>query len=306
MGEDGRGMRTLAARAVTLCICAALAACGSRGPQDPNPQVYGLHDRVPEGGGRYKVGDPYQIGGQWFRPREDPSYNRTGVASWYGEYFHGRKTANGEWYDMNRMSAAHPTLPLPVYARVTNIQNGRSLVVRVNDRGPFKHDRIIDLSKGAATRLGMLNAGTAQVRVTYLANAPLSGDPPDMQAIGQRNSWGSPFWTASAGQGEGAGEAPIVTGAIDPAPAGGAGQSPRTILPSGFYVQAAAFANATRAETLAAELAHLGSFAVLPAEVAGDTYYRVRVGPVASLAEAEEVLGRLSGAGIADGRIVEE
>jgi rare lipoprotein A len=131
---------------------------------------------VPKGGGRYLVGQPYEIAGQTYQPREDPSYDHTGQASWYGELFHGRRTANGEIYDMDRLSAAHPTLPLPVYAQVTNLQNGRSVVVRVNDRGPFKHDRIIDLSRRSADVLGFRRRGTAPVRVKYLRRAPLSGD----------------------------------------------------------------------------------------------------------------------------------
>ena len=122
------------------------------------------------------VGEPYDVAGVKYYPREDPSYDRTGRASWYGELFHGRRTANGEIYDMDRLSAAHPTLPLPVYAQVTNLQNGRSIVVRVNDRGPFANDRVIDLSRRSADALGFRRRGTADVRVKYLRRAPLSGD----------------------------------------------------------------------------------------------------------------------------------
>ena len=105
-----------------------------------------------------------------------PRYDRRGWASWYGELFHGRRTANGEIYDMDRLSAAHPTLPLPVYAQVTNLKNGRTIVVRINDRGPFANDRIIDLSRRSAEALGFRRQGTAPVRVRYLQRAPLSGD----------------------------------------------------------------------------------------------------------------------------------
>ena len=100
------------------------------------------------------IGKPYQVGGIWYTPREEPGYNRVGRASWYGELFHGRRTANGEIYDMDRLSAASPTLPLPVYAQVTNLTNGRTIVVRVNDRGPYANDRIIDLSRRSAEVLG--------------------------------------------------------------------------------------------------------------------------------------------------------
>ncbi len=129
---------------------------------------------VPKGGGHYKVGKPYQIAGKWYRPRAQPNYDRVGMASWYGDLFHGRKTANGEIYDMGDMTAAHPTLPLPSIVRVTNLANGRSVVVRVNDRGPYKQNRVIDLSKRAADQLGYTKKGIAKVRVQFLRPAPLS------------------------------------------------------------------------------------------------------------------------------------
>ncbi|WP_332065558.1 septal ring lytic transglycosylase RlpA family protein [Bartonella sp. CB189] len=115
---------------------------------------------------------PYKIKGKWYYPQNDPTYKRVGEASWYGPYFHGRLTANGEVYDMNLLTAAHPTMPLPSYARVTNLKNGSSIIVRVNDRGPFMKDRIIDLSKQAATMLGYVNAGVTDVKVEYVSEAP--------------------------------------------------------------------------------------------------------------------------------------
>jgi rare lipoprotein A len=137
-----------------------------------------VHDGrpVPKGGGTYKVGDPYQIGGQWFTPREDPGYDRRGIASFYAEDFHGRRTANGEIFDMWALSAAHPTLPLPSYVHVTNLENGRTLLLRVNDRGPYAHNRVIDLSRAAARYLGAEHRGLVQVQVRYAGPAPLSGD----------------------------------------------------------------------------------------------------------------------------------
>jgi rare lipoprotein A len=124
----------------------------------------------------YKLGKPYKIAGRWYHPEEDPGYDETGLASWYGDDFHGRRTANGEIYDMNALTAAHPTLPMPTYARVTNLENGRSVVVRVNDRGPFAHNRVIDLSKQTARLLGFKHNGTAEVRVQYVGAAPMDGD----------------------------------------------------------------------------------------------------------------------------------
>jgi rare lipoprotein A (peptidoglycan hydrolase) len=128
---------------------------------------------IPRGGGRHKVGKPYRVAGKLYRPREDPDYVETGIASWYGAEFHRRMTANGEWFDMDYLSAAHATMPLPSYARVTNLANGKEMIVRVNDRGPFIDGRIIDLSKRSAELLGFKKQGTARVRVQYIGPAPL-------------------------------------------------------------------------------------------------------------------------------------
>ena len=130
---------------------------------------------VRKGGGRRQIGKPYVVRGKRYVPRLDRAYDRTGQASWYGPNFHGRLTANGEVYDQFALSAAHPTFPLPSYARVTNQQTGASVVVRVNDRGPFHSQRIIDLSARAADLLGYRHAGTAKVRVQYVGEAPLHG-----------------------------------------------------------------------------------------------------------------------------------
>ncbi len=130
---------------------------------------------MPRGGGRDHVGRPYRIAGRWYTPRENPNYSVTGNASWYGDAFHGRKTANGEIYDKYAYSAAHPTMPLPSYARVTNVANGHSIVVRVNDRGPFHGNRIIDLSERVAHALQFKHLGTARVRVDYLQRASTAG-----------------------------------------------------------------------------------------------------------------------------------
>lgn len=120
----------------------------------------------------YRVGTPYKIAGRWYHPQEEPGYDEVGLASWYGDDFHGRRTASGEIYDMHALTAAHPTLPMPTYARVTNLENGRSVVVRINDRGPFANGRVIDLSKQTARTLDFKHNGTAEVRVQYLGVAP--------------------------------------------------------------------------------------------------------------------------------------
>ncbi|MEM7024815.1 MAG: septal ring lytic transglycosylase RlpA family protein, partial [Pseudomonadota bacterium] len=125
-------------------------------------------DRAPPVAGNYKIGKPYQISGRWYYPAYDPDYSVVGIASWYGHPFHGRKTANGEVFDRNKQTAAHPTLPMPSIVRVTNLSNQRQLVLRVNDRGPFVGDRIIDLSQAAARELGFERRGTTEVLVEFL------------------------------------------------------------------------------------------------------------------------------------------
>ena len=130
---------------------------------------------VRKGGGRYQIGKPYTIRGKKYYPKLDPNLKQTGLASWYGPNFHGRLTANGEVYDQYGLSAAHPTMPLPSYAKVTNLENGSSVMVRVNDRGPFSKRRVIDLSARAAQLLGYTKQGVAKVKVEYAGKAPLHG-----------------------------------------------------------------------------------------------------------------------------------
>lgn len=178
--------------AVLVCAGLSLAACNSSKPTvkaDINTETkfsskeYGVKGsprvtvakKVPKGGGRYQVGKPYKIKGKWYKPKEDPTYVAKGNASWYGPNFHGRLTANGEVYDQYSLSAAHPTMPLPSYARVTNLNNDHSVIVRVNDRGPFAHNRIIDLSSRAADLLDYKQDGIAKVKVEYVGKARMDG-----------------------------------------------------------------------------------------------------------------------------------
>jgi len=191
-----------------------LAACSSQSPiakislgktkEYFAESVYGVkasplvlsdkRSRVPRGGGREQIGKPYKVKGKWYKPKEDPDYVKVGAASWYGDAFHGRLTANGEVYDMTHLTAAHPTMPLPSYARVTNTNNGSSVIVRVNDRGPFANDRVIDLSKRAAELLDYQHAGVAKVKVEYVGRAPLHGqDDQYLMASYQPGKGGSPF-----------------------------------------------------------------------------------------------------------------
>ena len=170
-------LAALAAGALTLANCSG----GMSSRIDPrygvaaSARVVEPGQPVPKGGGVYRVGKPYVVAGKVYVPESDPNYSAVGLASWYGDDFHGRYTANGEIFDENAISAAHPTLPLPSYARVTNLANHKSIIVRVNDRGPYAKNRLIDLSVKTAQLLGFYGHGIAKVRVDYVGRAPLAG-----------------------------------------------------------------------------------------------------------------------------------
>src|SRR5258708_25127122 len=171
--------------AAAVATCLVLANCASSGKFasriDPrygvssSPRVVAFGEPVPKGGGTYRVGKPYTVAGRIYVPEEDTAYLEEGMASWYGDDFHGRLTANGEVFDIASLTAAHPTLPMPCYARVTNLGNGKSLIVRVNDRGPYHGNRLIDVSNRAAELLAFKGYGVARVRVEYVRPAPLEG-----------------------------------------------------------------------------------------------------------------------------------
>lgn len=190
--------RTRLGRATAISILAAtavfIAGCASQQPKSvaskkrskeyfaeseygvkASPRVTTKLSGLQRGGGRDQTGKPYKVRGKWYYPKEDKDYAAVGAASWYGDAFHGRLTANGEVYDMTNLTAAHPTMPLPSYARVTNSKNGSSVIVRVNDRGPYSNGRVIDLSKRAAEMLDYAHSGTANVKVEYVGRAPLDG-----------------------------------------------------------------------------------------------------------------------------------
>jgi peptidoglycan lytic transglycosylase len=180
---DAERRRTSAARSAAalaaLCAAAVLGGCSASTNTygvTASPQMFQAGQPVPDSAGHYKIGKPYKVAGRWYKPEVDPGYDEVGLASWYGLDFHGRRTANGEVFDRMALTAAHPTLPLPTYARVTNLENGRSVVVRINDRGPFASDRLIDVSRGAAEVLDFKGQGTAKVRVQYVGLAPLDGN----------------------------------------------------------------------------------------------------------------------------------
>src|SRR3981189_1454860 len=182
----------MARSAAAVAACLVLANCASSDKfasrVDPkygvssSPRVVAFGEPVPKGGGTYRVGKPYTVAGRVYVPEEDTRYREEGLASWYGNDFHGRLTANGEVFDMASLTAAHPTLPMPCYARVTNLSNGKSLIVRINDRGPYHGNRLIDVSNKSAELLEFKGNGVARVRVEYVARAPLEGSD-DRQLI---------------------------------------------------------------------------------------------------------------------------
>lgn len=198
------GVVGLVALAVALSSCAATQQTASKKKRSKeyfaesaygvkaSPRVSNLRTNLPRGGGRDQTGQPYMVKGRWYYPKEEPGYSKVGEASWYGEAFHGRLTANGEIYDMTHLTAAHPTMPLPSYARVTNMKNGTSVIVRVNDRGPFERGRVIDLSNKAAEMLDYAHTGMAQVKVDYIGRAPLEGRDDQYLLASYRPGKGAP------------------------------------------------------------------------------------------------------------------
>ena len=238
--------------------------------------------------GTYKVGNPYQIEGVWYYPAEDPDYGETGIASWYGKPFHGRRTANGAIYDMNALTAAHRTLPMPFQVRVTNLDNGRSLVLTVNDRGPYARGRILDVSRRAAQLLGFQKKGIALVRVEAIAGQgrrqPLIAEVEDPEA---------PSLPASP------------TGSVERQALTEVASVDLVEGPSTF-IQAGAFSSPDNAQRLSDALAPFGEVRTTMVTVDGTAVYRVRLGPVATPEGAEALLERIIGAGHLDAHLVVE
>ena len=308
----------LNARHYALSAALLLAACSTTAPPPPQP-VEPNTVTVPPNAGVYKVGQPYQVDNVWYYPREQPDYDETGIASWYGPTFYGHHTANGEMYDGNQLTAAHKTLPMPVNVRVTNLDNGKSLVVRVNDRGPYARGRIIDLSKRAAELLDVVQTGTARVRVTYLSRADINGTmpsttPPEIASALPAVPAGK-VDEAALGIVPGAAVAPPVKEAILPRPAAPipaamfADQQPtgkvtKVPIPAAthLYVQLGAFSKMENAKALLDKVG--GDLRIVTLQRAGQTLYRVRSAPLASVADADAALARITGAGANDAHIV--
>lgn len=278
-----------------------------------------------ESRGIYKVGQPYQIEGVWYYPKEDPFYDETGIASWYGSDFHGKNTANGELYDMDTLTAAHRTLPLPVIVRVTNLENGRSLLVRVNDRGPYARGRIIDLSRRSAQLLGVYDRGTARVRVQYEGRAEVGGSAPDskVEMVSTRPTDVRAAPVASVTSGVIAAPPGAVTAPARPTapPVRVASTAPDAAATSGLvpdgtvttvpvpartqlWVQVGAFQTRGNADRLVARLRAIGSASVSTISQNGKALYRVRFGPLTTVDEADAMLNRVIGQGENGAQIV--
>ena len=285
-------LRRRAAAAFGVGAVLLVAACGSGERKT-------AYVAPPPAEGTYKVGKPYDIDGVTYRPMIDESYDETGIASWYGPKFHGKRTANGEFFDMNAVSAAHQTLPMPSMVRVTNLDNGREISVRVNDRGPFVRGRIIDMSRRGAQLLGFRYKGTARVRVRVLpeesrqvaALAKTTPPPASMRSAADGVVFEPP--PESAG--------PVETASL-PAPGGGSGTGKAI---ERVYIQAGAFLNRENANKLKVRLAPLGR-TVIATRGQGPMLYRVLLGPYADIAQARSMLGTVSARSRASAKIVSD
>ncbi|MDB5420993.1 MAG: hypothetical protein JWR59_940 [Brevundimonas sp.] len=246
-----------------LAACASIGGGGGDRGRAPTPVV---RDPAPIVSGTMR---PYEVRGRRYQPAEQPNYDEVGMASWYGAQFNGRATASGERFDMNSLSAAHKTLPLPAMVEVTNLSNGRSAVVRVNDRGPFVDGRIIDLSRGAAEEIGLLSQGVGQVRVRYVGPAPRLG--------------GAPLQYAST--------------APPRAP-----ERPHETSNSRFWIQAGSFVDSTAAHLAAESLGEKAS--VSDARIDGQRYFRVLVGPWTDANAAEQARQGIVARGVREALLI--
>lgn len=233
----------------------------------------GLATASPSAVAKPYAGPPYQVAGKWYVPAYEPNYNEVGIASWYGPTFHGKESATGETFDEMAMTAAHPTLPIPSLVRVTNLENGKTVVVRLNDRGPFVDDRIIDLSKAAGAALDLHGKGTAKVRVQYVGPAPAEANAAPVQPAIQ----------------------PTPVALVAPAPR--QFEATRSVDAKGFFLQAGSFADLGNANLLRDQLRANGPVSITSVQINGSEFYRVMVGPWATRADADQAQARLLAAG---------
>ena len=268
----------------------------------------------------YKIGNPYQVGGVWYYPERDLAYDETGIGSWYGDEFAGRLTANGEIFDPNMVTAAHKTLPMPSVVRVTNLDNGKSLVVRINDRGPFVAGRIIDLSREAARLIGYRDQGIARVRVQVLAEQTLrleklakngnfseiTGDVsamPTVAAVEQPEV--SMTATSSSGKTVDSDVENDNVSALELLARSRVGEV-ITVAPieTQIWVQVGAFYAEANASNVLTKVEDVGAGQISPIDVSGQTLHRVRIGPLNSVEAADRALDGVIGLGFSGARIV--
>lgn len=259
-----------------------LGAC-AYGSVDLGNGKYTQASAITGQGGVYKVGNPYKIMGKWYYPKEDYSYSEVGTASWYGKDFHAKKTANGEKYDMNSLTAAHRTLPLPSIVKVTNLENGRSLVLRVNDRGPYAKNRIIDVSRRASQLLGFYTQGTTKVRVEVMEKeskalkAALTGEPLEENVYQIQET------------------SPVVTSDI----------KNNISYPKGsYFVQVGSFSLESGAQNMASQLGEESN--IYYTNVNGQNFYRVRIGPFENEQSANMMLDKIKNKGVFGAKIVSD
>ncbi len=338
----GGSVRSMA----VLLAGSALAACGSIAPQyaidshvAPQPSIRSASP--PASGARARgTMAPYQVGGIWYVPREQPNYDETGIASWYGDAFNMKATATGEIFDMNQFSAAHTTLPIPSMVEVTNLDNGRKMTVRVNDRGPFVGGRILDLSRAAAHELGYDRAGTAHVRVRYVGPAPLAGPDAGVRYAQAAPSARLATSTASFSRRPADEEifvaddnapptatvepvTPLVappkpvsvtslaslpevrpTSSAQPGVSGAGFQTDGFHEDAAFRIQAGAFGDQENARRAVSQLATLGQASIDPFQRGGMTLYRVTLPGPSDEAEAYAVRDKVAAIGFADARVI--
>lgn len=296
---------------LAIFVLVSMAACASGKPSSK---------AEPASNGKYKIGQPYQIKGNWYYPREDYSYDETGIASWYGTEFNGTaRTANGEIFNKDELTAAHKTLPLPTLARVTNLENGKSIVVRINDRGPFSGARIIDVSQRTAQLLDFESQGTAKVRVQVLADESRS----IADAMRRYGSSSPPMGTTPAPSVDTYPPVASVTSEPLPPPQLSATQpaQPSTLAnvkpepivrqlevkgANQIYVQGGAYTSLENAKRMQQQLSKVSPASITEAIVRGTKFYRVRVGPVSNVPNADSMLDKVTRSGIKGARIIVE
>ncbi len=280
-----------------LLVSALLTSCAVEKPAASPVATSG-------GAGIYKVGLPYKLDGIWYYPGTNYAYDETGVASWYGKEFRGKLTANGEIFDPDSLTAAHPTLPMPSIVQVTNLENGRSLNLRVNDRGPYGSGSIIAVSRGVARVLGFEAQGNAKVRVRILVLESVQA-----ALLAMRNGSDSVL-AGERAEAEGTVRSATTTAKTVPPPAPksvAASTSTRARVPAKprpVYIQAAAFARSDNAMKARRRLHPLGLVMVATATANGADLYRVRLGPFTKRRDADRLLQRVVGAGFGDAHIV--